>query len=317
MHVALDRQVRVAGRQVLADGEHVDAVRAQVAHHVQNLFVGFAQAHHQAALGRHARVQGLEFFQQIQAEGVVAAGARFLVQARHRFEVVVHHVGRRGFQNLQRAVVAAAEVGRQDLDLRLRRTRARLADAIDKVLAAAVAQIVAVDAGDDHVLQLELRDGARQIDRLVHIQRVGSAVAHVAERAAARALVAHDHECGRAVAKALADVGAARLFAHRHQLVLAQDVLDLVKARAAGAGLDADPVGLLQSRPVVLHLDRDTAQLGAGFLLGCGVVAFGRLRVAHGGSVGADGGRGHAISSFSNRQQALQLRGQFVGGLIP
>ncbi len=47
-------------------------------------------------------------------------------------------------QNFERAVVAAAEIGREDFNLRLRRERARLADAIDKVLAAAVAQIVAV-----------------------------------------------------------------------------------------------------------------------------------------------------------------------------
>jgi hypothetical protein len=111
---------------------------------------------------------------------------------------------------------------------------------------AAVAQVVAVHAGDDHVLQLERGDGLGQVGRLVHVQRVGPAVAHVAERAAAGALVAHDHEGGRAVAKAFADVGAAGFFAHRVQLVLAQDLLDLVEARAGAAGLDADPVGLLQ-----------------------------------------------------------------------
>jgi hypothetical protein len=35
-------------------------------------------------------------------------------------------------------------------------------------------------------------------------------------------------------------------FADRVQLVLAQDLLDLVEARGRRAGLDADPVGLLQ-----------------------------------------------------------------------
>jgi hypothetical protein len=46
--------VVAAGRQVLADRQHVDAVRAHVAHHGQDLLVGLAQADHQAALGRHA-----------------------------------------------------------------------------------------------------------------------------------------------------------------------------------------------------------------------------------------------------------------------
>jgi hypothetical protein len=123
VHVAAHGQVAVAGGQVLADGQHVDVVRAHVAHHLQDLFVGLAQAHHDAALGGHVGVQGLELLQQVQAELVVGARARFLVQARRGFQVVVHHIGRRGLQDFQRAVVAAAEVGHQDLDLRLGESR--------------------------------------------------------------------------------------------------------------------------------------------------------------------------------------------------
>ena len=152
---------------------------------------------------------------------------------------------------------------------------------------AAVAQVVAVHAGDHHILELELGDGFGQVVGLVHIQRVRPAMADVAERAAPRALVAHDHEGGRALAKALADVGARGLFTHRHQLVGAQDVLDLIKPGARAAGLDANPLGLFQHLSG-LHLDRDPRQLGAGLLLGAGVVAGGALCVTHG-----DGG-GHA-----------------------
>src|SRR5690606_13206564 len=72
------------------------------------------------------------------------------------------------------------------------------------------------------------------------------ALAHVTARAAARALVADDHEGGRAPAEALADVGARRLLAHGVQLVLAQDGLDFVEARARAARPDADPVGFLE-----------------------------------------------------------------------
>ena len=61
-------------------------------------------------------------------------------------------------------------------------------------------------------------------------------MADVAERAAARALVAHDHEGGRALAEAFADVRAAGFFAHGDQLVLAQDVLDFVET-----GRSAEP----------------------------------------------------------------------------
>jgi hypothetical protein len=66
VHVAAHRQVVAAGRQVLADGEHVDVVRAHVAHHLQDLVVGFAQADHQAALGRHAGHRALKLLQQVQ-----------------------------------------------------------------------------------------------------------------------------------------------------------------------------------------------------------------------------------------------------------
>ena len=52
---------------------------------------------------------------------------------------------------------------------------------------------------------------------------------HIAERAATRALVAHDHEGGRSFAKALADIGTRCFFAHRHQIIRAQNILDLVE----------------------------------------------------------------------------------------
>jgi len=110
----------------------------------------------------------------------------------------------------------------------------------------AVAQVVAVHAGNDGVLQPHLGNGARQVGGLVLVQRVGAAVAHITERAAARALVAHDHEGGGAAAETFANVGARGFFADGVQLVGAQDVLDLVEARGGRAGFDADPLGLLE-----------------------------------------------------------------------
>ena len=68
----------------------------------------------------------------------------------------------------------------------------------------------------------------------------------LAKRAAPCALVAHDHEGRCAFAKALADVRAAGLFAHRDQFVLTQDVFDFVETRARAAGFDANPIGFFQ-----------------------------------------------------------------------
>src|SRR6185503_11721224 len=101
------------------------------------------------------------------------------------------------------------------------------ADAIDEVARAAVAQVVAIDARDHDVLQLHRGDGLAQVARLLRVQRLRPAVRHVAEGAAARAQVPHDHESGRAVPEAFADVGARGFLAHRVQVRLAKRLLDL------------------------------------------------------------------------------------------
>ena len=145
---------------------------------------------------------------------------------------------------------------------------------------ATIAQVVTVHTGDHHVAELERGDRPGQVLGLVHVQRVGPAMADVAERAAPRALVAHDHERGRALAEAFADVGATGLFAHRHQLVGAQHILDFIEARGRAAGLDPDPVGFLED-VARLDLDRDARQLRAGFLLGGCIVGFCGLCVAY------------------------------------
>jgi hypothetical protein len=83
------------------------------------------------------------------------------------------------------------------------------------MLRAAVLQVIAVDARDYHVLQLQGRDGRGQMLRLRGIRRQRASVRHVAERAAARADVAQDHERCRTLAEAFADVGTGGFLAHR------------------------------------------------------------------------------------------------------
>ena len=216
---------------------------------------------------------------------VIRARARLLVEPRHGLEVVVHHVRRRLAQDGERAVEPAAEVRHQHLDLRAGRMRAHRADAVDEVRSAAVAQVVAVDAGDHDVFEFQRGDRPREIERLVRVERQRPPMPDVAERAAARADVAHDHERRRALAEALADIRAGRLLAHRMQVVLAQDLLDLGKARG-GRRAHADPVGLLQ--PLGGHdLDRDARSLGGALVLdargiGGGRDCRGRVRDVHG-----------------------------------
>ena len=166
----------------------------------------------------------LEALQQGQRPLVVGARAHVAVQVGHGFDVVVEHVRRRLRQDLQRAFHAAlaAEIRGEDFDADVGRRLARLADAVDEVLGTAVAQVVAIDAGDDHVLQAHVGDGACQALGFARIRRLGPAMGDVAETAAARAHVAQDHEGGGAVAEALVDVRAAGVLAHGDQAVLAQ-----------------------------------------------------------------------------------------------
>ena len=200
-----------------------------------------------------ARLERLEELQRVR---VVGAGTRLPVEPRYGFEVVVHHVGEPAFERFERGLEPAAEIGHQNFDPRLRRTFPDGADAVGEMSGTAVAEVVAVDAGDHHVGEPQCSNGLRKVPRLLGIGRLGPAVGDVAERAAPRAEVAEDHERRRALAEALADVRAGRLFADGVELRLAQDLLDLVEPRARAGRLDADPVGLRQA--FCRHdLDRD------------------------------------------------------------
>ncbi|MNT08669.1 hypothetical protein D3C72_1434170 [compost metagenome] len=243
-------------------------------------------------------MQLLELGQQLQGMHVVRARTRLLVQTRHGFQVVVHDVGRAGVQDGQRAVQAAAEVGDQHFDAGGGRQFADVRDAIHEVAGAAVAQVVAVHRGDDHVRQLHRGDGAREVLGFFGVQRVGAAMAHITERAAARALVAHDHERGGALAEALADVRARGFFADRVQIVFAQDALDVVEARAGRGGLHADPLGLLQAFGRN-DLDGNARRLGLRLLLLRRIVD--GLRSGRGGG-GSSGGFVRGNSGLGERR---------------
>src|SRR5258706_7658740 len=200
---------------------------------------------------------------------IVAARTRLAVQARHGLQIVVHHVWRRGGEDLERALQAAAEIRHQDLQRGRRRGLADLADAVDEMLRAAVAQIVAIDAGDDDVGKLELRDRLGEVPRLLGVGRERAAVRDVAERAAPGADVAEDHERRRALAEALGDVRARRLLADRVQALLAQDALDIVEARVGRRGAHADP-RRLRERLARHDLDRDARGFLRAFLFYAG-----------------------------------------------
>ena len=127
------------------------------------------------------------------------------------------------------------EVRQQDLEARSRGPRSQVADAVGEVAGPVIAQVVAVDGGNDHVAQSECGHRVRQLPRFRRVRRLGPAVGHVAEGAAAGAEVAEDHEGRGAVTEALAQVRALGLLAHRRQTLLAQQGLTGVTAGPTGA----------------------------------------------------------------------------------
>ena len=107
-------------------------------------------------------------------------------------------------------------------------------------------QVVAVDGGDDGVVEAEDFDGAGEPQGLHEVEALGFAGGDGAEAAGAGADVAEDDEGGFAGVEALADVGAVGLFADAVEVVLAEEGLDLVVA-VAGGEADSEPVGLGQA----------------------------------------------------------------------
>src|SRR6185436_6723948 len=112
------------------------------------------------------------------------------------------------------------------------------------MLSDAIAQIIPIRAGDDDILESHRSKRRRKMNRLLSVGCERAAVSHVAERAAARAQVAENHERRGSFPEALTDIRAGGFFAHRMQLVLAQNLLDFMEP-LAGWCLYANPVRLL------------------------------------------------------------------------
>ena len=113
-----------------------------------------------------------------------------------------------------------------------------------EVARAAVRHVVAVDGGDDDVLQPHLRRRLREAERL---ERVGSVLrlarVHVAIAAGARAGVAEDLERRGALAPALGDVRAARLLADRVEARAVDQLLDVEVAAVGARRAHLHPLG--------------------------------------------------------------------------
>ena len=88
---------------------------------------------------------------------------------------------------------------------------AALSDETVRRIEAIIGGEVAVDRGDHDIRQAQVGDGLGQLAWFGRVERIRAAVADVAERAAARALVAHDHGVGVKTGLLLFDISCAVL----------------------------------------------------------------------------------------------------------
>jgi len=100
------------------------------------------------------------------------------------------------------------------------------------VLRAAIAEIIAVNAGDYDILQFHGSNRLCKVQRFVSIRGRWPSMCHVTKRAPAGAEIAQNHECGGTFAETLADVGTGRLFAYGMEFLFAKDSLDFIKLLA-------------------------------------------------------------------------------------
>ena len=163
----------------------------------------------------------------------LACGRTCLIEARDRLDVVIQDVGLL-VQHFLQCIPVAAEVGDKDFDTGAGGLQANLTDRLGPDSRAAVGKLVAIDAGDDRVLQPHRRDGFSDAHRLVQIQRRRSSRRDVAEAARAGADVAQDHQCRRPGGPALAHVGASRRLADGVEPLVVHQVQELQISPPAG-----------------------------------------------------------------------------------
>ena len=159
--------------------------RAQILERRDQLVALLAETDHQAGLGRDAGRMAARAVQQLQRPRVAPSRPRHPVESRHRLGVVVEHVGPRVEHRVERRFIPL-KVRNQHFDPAAGQPRTRLADGVGEDRRAAVRQIVAVDRGDDDVVEVERADGVGDARRFGGVDRARAAVRDGAVREQAR-----------------------------------------------------------------------------------------------------------------------------------
>ena len=247
--------VPIRGTEILADRQNSAADIAKIPERGRELLVLLAEAHHHTGLRGDVGGVAAGAIEQLQRPRVPSPRSRHLVQPRNGFGVVIEHVGP-GIEHRVERLLVALKIRNQDFDPAFRQARPCFADRSREDRRAAVREIIAIDGGDDDVVQVEDLNRVRYPGGFAGIDRAGAAVRHRAIRARARADVAQDHERRGAMVPAFADVRAARVLADGVQVEAPHQAL---QAQITGGPRCAyfQPLGLRQ--PFFARRQRDDA----------------------------------------------------------
>jgi len=117
----------------------------------------------------------------------------------------------------------------------------------------------------DHVIQLKRGNRLCQVFRFVDVERIGAAVADIAEWATAVHLFAHDHERSPCPCRSIRRCSGSLLLRTRSPGYLRAGCFDLVKAGRSDAPLRVSSSGFF-SRSAGMIFDRDAGGLAGAFL---------------------------------------------------
>src|SRR5664280_2775178 len=210
--------------EVLAYGDDLDAIRAQVPQSLRQLLARFAEPDHHAALHFHGNLPVVSprggATQQLPRSRVERLRPHAFVEALDGFRVVVQDL-RPLVEDGRERRLAAEEIRDEDLDRDAGGERPDLPNRGGEVRGTAVGQLVAVNRGHDGVPDPERFHGLGHVPRLLRVERPPGPLGDRAEAAVPRADVAHEHEGGGLVdAPALEEIRAARFLADRIEMLV-------------------------------------------------------------------------------------------------
>ena len=141
--------------EVLANRDAVAARVVQVAQDLLHLLVALAQTQHDRGFRLDA-VKALCHPEQAKGEIVVAARAGDWIERGDRLDVVGEDEGQGVLEDIQRLFLAIPEIRREDLESHGRALPPHFVDTVAEMAGPAIRQIIAIDAGNDQVLDVHL-----------------------------------------------------------------------------------------------------------------------------------------------------------------